>query len=73
MEYKIIKKYEEISELTKRENEVFLLIIKVIKGNRSLEIANSLGISINTVKFHRKNINSKVAISITAVKIQTEK
>lgn len=46
-------------KLTKREKEVFELIIQAYT---SIEIADQLGISINTVKLHRKNLMRKLAV-----------
>jgi DNA-binding CsgD family transcriptional regulator len=48
-----------LDDLSFREREIFDLIIL---GNTNKEIANNLNISINTVKFHVKNIYEKLNI-----------
>ena len=48
------------NNLSLREKEIFDLIVS---GNSNKEIANTLNISINTVKFHVKNIYEKLHIS----------
>ncbi|PQJ80736.1 LuxR C-terminal-related transcriptional regulator [Polaribacter porphyrae] len=51
----ISKKYQ----FTKREKEVFPMILK---GNNNQQIADELFISINTVKYHSKNIYEKLHV-----------
>ncbi|HER26700.1 MAG TPA: response regulator transcription factor [Rhodospirillales bacterium] len=45
--------------LTAREQE---LLASLSEGNTNMEIAGSLGISLNTVKFHLKNLYSKLNV-----------
>ncbi|MCG1036481.1 LuxR C-terminal-related transcriptional regulator [Polaribacter sargassicola] len=52
-------KEQNLTELSKREKEIFDLIV-LAKSNK--EIASDLNISINTVKFHIKNIYEKLEI-----------
>lgn len=49
-----------ISKLSSRELQIYNLIID---GKSNKEIANSLNISINTVKFHIKNIYEKLKVN----------
>ena len=53
----------EVSELTKRERDILVL---VAKGLMSKEIAEQLNISIHTVISHRKNITRKTGIKSVA-------
>ncbi len=57
--------------LTPRENEVLQLIVQ---GRSSNEIAEALHLSIDTIKFHRKNILSKLEQpnSVALVRFATE-
>lgn len=48
-----------LAELTSRELEIFNLISE---GNSNKEIANKISVSVNTVKFHIKNIYEKLNI-----------
>lgn len=61
-------KYDEVAkELSDREREVLIL---VIKGNTSKEIAALLNISLYTVQAHRKNISAKLGIkSVSALTV----
>jgi DNA-binding CsgD family transcriptional regulator len=56
----ITNKSNVIDNLSLREHDIFNLIIE---GNSNKEIANQLNISINTVKFHIKNIYDKLDVS----------
>jgi DNA-binding CsgD family transcriptional regulator len=47
-------------ELTKRHKEVLL---KVVEGNTSQQIADGLGLSIHTVRNHRKSILKRTGCS----------
>ncbi len=49
----------QFEELTKRENEVFQLLIK---GNSNASMANTLNVSPNTIKYHLRNIYEKLDI-----------
>ncbi|MDI3508127.1 MAG: two-component system, NarL family, nitrate/nitrite response regulator NarL [Clostridiales bacterium] len=49
-------KYDRVSELTKRENDIVKCIVK---GMSNEEIANLLNISVGTVKIHVHNILQK--------------
>lgn len=62
--------YKSLSQklLSKREIEVLSL---VAKGNSSMEIANSLNISVYTVRRHRQNIIEKMKVSNTAEAVKT--
>lgn len=51
---------DSLGQLTEREKEILLFLAK---GVSNLEIANRLFVSANTVKFHLKNIYSKLAVS----------
>lgn len=51
---------ENLSQLTPKERDVFDLYLK---GYKSKDIAEELGIAFNTVKFHNKNIYDKLGIS----------
>jgi DNA-binding CsgD family transcriptional regulator len=51
---------EKFAQLTKRELEIFKLIVM---GKTSLEISDSLHISLSTAETHRKNIKRKLNIS----------
>lgn len=53
------KKEELITNLSIREREIFNLILE---GHSNKQIANTVNISINTVKFHIKNIYDKLNI-----------
>ncbi|CAI3624971.1 response regulator transcription factor [Clostridium neonatale] len=59
-------------ELTEREIEVMELLYA---GNKQLEIASILNISLNTVRYHIKNIYDKFAVGnkVSAVKKYTDK
>ncbi len=48
------QKYHEL--LTERERDVVLHLIRRLSDS---EIATSLGVAVNTVKYHKKNIYSK--------------
>lgn len=49
--------------ITPKEREIIKL---VVEGKNNQEIANNLFLSINTIKTHRKNINSKLQLNSTA-------
>lgn len=57
--FKNENKADNLSLLSIREHEIFNLIIS---GNSNKEIANTLNISVNTIKFHIKNIYEKLNI-----------
>lgn len=57
------KNASDVSELTKRERDILVL---VAKGLMSKEIAEQLNISIHTVISHRKNITKKTGIKSVA-------
>jgi DNA-binding NarL/FixJ family response regulator len=46
--------------LTERETDVLRLLLE---GRANKEIANSLGISVRTVKFHLDNLYSKIGVN----------
>ena len=46
--------------ITPRETEV---VVQVLEGHSSESIAKSLGISVGTVRIHRRNIYAKLRIS----------
>lgn len=52
--------YQPFAELTKREHEVLL---SIVDGATNKEIAGTLTISPNTVKFHLKNLYEKLNVS----------
>ncbi|PLX16649.1 MAG: hypothetical protein C0599_14740 [Salinivirgaceae bacterium] len=49
--------------ITPKEREIIKL---VVEGKNNQEIADNLFLSINTIKTHRKNINSKLQLNSTA-------
>ncbi|MBI1267042.1 MAG: response regulator [Cryomorphaceae bacterium] len=56
------KQNKSFPELTKRERQVLKL---VVQGLTSKEIADALILSVDTIKFHRKNVHSKLNLSNT--------
>ncbi len=48
------------SDLTKRERDI-LLLIRLGKSNK--EVADDLGLSVNTVKTHMRNLFQKLGVS----------
>ena len=52
--------YEKFMSLTKREKSIFSLIVN---DHKRSEIAENLGIKVQTVDVHRKNINRKIGTS----------
>ncbi len=65
------KESKEINELTERELAVMELIYSGYKQN---EIAASLNISLNTVRYHTKNIYDKFAVKnkVSAIQVYTQ-
>ena len=59
----IVSKEEEVEELSERERDV---LIQIVKGLSNKEIADALCISVHTVITHRKNITRKLKIHSTA-------
>lgn len=57
------KKMIYFSQLTQRETEV---LAKLAMGHTNKELADQLFISVDTVKYHRKHIKSKLEASSTA-------
>lgn len=51
-----------VPDLTKRERQVLKL---VVQGQTSKEIADTINLSVDTIKFHRKNVLSKLNLSGT--------
>lgn len=49
-----------LAELTRRERE---LLDKLASGQTNAQLARELGVSINTVKFHLKNLYDKLAVN----------
>lgn len=66
----LIHKEDSLDNLSNREREIFNLIVV---GKPNKEIANVLNVSINTVKFHIKNIYDKLHIRSRKEAIQLEK
>ncbi len=59
---------EEISELTEREREVLKLMVD---GMDNAEIADSLVVSLSTVKYHISNILSKLGVENRVAAVTT--
>jgi DNA-binding CsgD family transcriptional regulator len=65
-----INKEDSLDDLSIREREIFDLIVL---GKPNKEIANTLNVSINTVKFHIKNIYDKLHIKSRKEAISLDK
>jgi DNA-binding NarL/FixJ family response regulator len=61
---------EEVPPVTKREKEVLLLLSK---GLSSIEIANKIFVTSQTVDSHRKNLLSKFSVNKTVSLLQKAK
>lgn len=66
----VIHKEDSLDNLSNREREIFNLIVL---GKPNKEIASALNVSINTVKFHIKNIYDKLHIRSRKEAIKLEK